>query len=42
MKADAAGLTAVKPLVKYQFATISRAQESTYDKSLNHGKSAKV
>ena len=42
MKADAAGLTDVKPLVKYQLATISRAQESTYDKNLNHGKLAKV
>ena len=42
MKADAAGLTEVKPLVKYQLATISRAQESTYDKILNHGKLAKV
>ena len=42
MKADAAGLTEVKPLVKYQLATISRAQESTYDKNINRGKSAKV
>ena len=41
MKKDAAGLTEVKPLVKYQFATISRAQESTYYKILNHGKSTK-
>ena len=32
MKADAAGLTEVKPLIKYQLATISRAQESTDDK----------
>ena len=42
MKADADGFTEVKPLVKYQIATISRAQESTYDKNLNHGKSTKV
>ena len=42
MKADTAGLTEVKPLVKYQLAIISRALESTYDKNLNHGKSAKV
>ena len=42
MTADAAGLTEVKPLVKYQLATISRAQESTYDNILNHEKSAKV
>ena len=39
MKADPADLTEVKPLVKYRLATISRAQESTYDKNLNHGKS---
>ena len=30
MKADASGLTQVKPLVKYQLATVSRTQESTY------------
>ena len=40
LKADAAGLTEIKPLVKYQVATISRAQESTDDKNINHVKSA--
>ena len=36
------GLTEVKPLEKYQLAIISRAQESTYDKNVTHGKLAKV